>query len=169
MAETGPQGHLHLFAGKMASGKSTLAKNLAATEGAILISEDQWLADLFGDHMATIADYVTYSAKLRHAVEPLLGQLLAQDLPVILDFAANTFGQRRWMKAVIDRTSCAHSLHFLDLPDTICKQRLLARNASGEHAFAPTEAQFDQMTKHFEPPQATEGFTIIHHTDFDIP
>ncbi len=171
MANPAPQatGHMHLFAGKMASGKSTLAKQLATREGAVLISEDQWLSNLYGDQMKAIADYVTYSTKLRHTLEPLLYQLLGQGLTVVLDFAANTSSQRRWMRSVIDATHCAHSLHFIDQPDSLCKQRLLARNADGGHEFAPTEAQFDQMTSYFEPPKPDEGFKIIRHTDLENP
>ena len=38
---------LHLLCGKIASGKSTLAKTLATEHAAIVLSEDQWLASLY--------------------------------------------------------------------------------------------------------------------------
>ncbi|NQY94782.1 MAG: ATP-binding protein, partial [Campylobacteraceae bacterium] len=34
---------LHFFSGKMAAGKSTLAKQLAKENNAILLIEDEWL------------------------------------------------------------------------------------------------------------------------------
>ena len=47
---------LHMSCGKIASGKSTLARDLAVAESAILIAEDDWLKALFADQMATIPD-----------------------------------------------------------------------------------------------------------------
>nr|WP_256583759.1 AAA family ATPase [Pseudomonas sp. GW460-12] len=38
---------LHLLCGKIAAGKSTLAKELVAEHAAILLSEDTWLAQLY--------------------------------------------------------------------------------------------------------------------------
>ncbi|WP_236528118.1 AAA family ATPase, partial [Pseudomonas syringae] len=38
---------LHLLCGKIASGKSTLAKSIATKHSAILLSEDQWLSRLY--------------------------------------------------------------------------------------------------------------------------
>ena len=49
---------LHLLCGKIASGKSTLAKTLAAEHGAIVLSEDQWLASLYPGEILSIADYL---------------------------------------------------------------------------------------------------------------
>lgn len=42
---------LHLLCGKIASGKSTLAAELSAAPGCVVISEDQWLAALYKDEM----------------------------------------------------------------------------------------------------------------------
>jgi thymidylate kinase len=57
-----------------------------------------------------------------------------------------------------------HRLHYLDVSDEICKTRLRARNASGEHPFETTDAQFDQITQYFVPPSAAEGFQIVLHS-----
>ena len=38
---------LHLLCGKIASGKSTLAKELATQPSTVIIGEDDWLAHLF--------------------------------------------------------------------------------------------------------------------------
>lgn len=53
-----PNPVLHLMTGKIASGKSTLAKSLAAEDSAILLSEDQWLSRLYPDQVKSITDYV---------------------------------------------------------------------------------------------------------------
>ena len=154
---------LHILCGKAASGKSTLATRLSEAPGVIAISEDDWLATLFGEEMSSLRDYVRYSARLEQAMAPHICALLLNGLSVVLDFQANTPTRRAWMRGLIDATGAAHRLHFLDVPDEICKARLRARNADASHAFSLSEAEFDQLSDYFVPPRPEEGFTIIRH------
>src|SRR6187551_3303954 len=126
---------LYLLCGKIAAGKSTLARQLAARPATLLISEDHWTSTLFADDLKTIDDYTRYSARLRAAMTPHIVAILGKGLSVVLDFPANTIKQRAWMKELIDLAKVDHELHLLDLPDDICKQRLRARNTVGEHPF----------------------------------
>jgi len=59
-----PEPILHLMAGKIASGKSTLAKSLASDCSAILLSEDHWLSQLYPDQVESVLDYVRLSRLL---------------------------------------------------------------------------------------------------------
>ena len=154
---------LHLLCGKIAAGKSTLAGQLAAQPGTILISEDDWLAGLFGPEMRTVQDYVQFSARLRSVIAPHIEALLRQGLSVVLDFPANTRRNREWMREIFSNAQSRHCLHVLDVPDAICKARLETRNAQGDHAFAPSAEQFDHITRYFEEPTAAEGFTIVRY------
>jgi hypothetical protein len=52
---------------------------------------------------------------------------------------------------------------MLDVPDTICKQRLRERNAGGEHPFQVSEAGYDLFTSYFVPPGPNEGFNVVFH------
>lgn len=154
---------LHLLCGKIASGKSTLAAELCAAPGCVVISEDQWLAALYQDEMQSVADYVRVAAKLRKAMTPHLVALLHAGVSVVLDFPANTRANRDWMRSVIQASSAGHQLHYLDVTDALCKSRLHARNQGGEHAFAATDEQFALITRYFEPPQEEEGFNLVRH------
>lgn len=154
---------LHLVCGKAASGKSTLSARLAEADGAVLLAEDALLSVLFGDAMVTLKDYAQCSARLKEAIRPLVLQLLARGIPVVLDFPANTVGQRDWLRGLIDEAGCAHKLHFLDVADDACKARLAERNRQGSHPFQLTERQFDEVTRHFIPPAADEGFDLVVH------
>lgn len=53
------------------------------------------------------------------------------------------------------------------MSDAVCKARLRARNASGEHPYQTDDAQFDQFTRHFVAPGDAEGFRVIRHPDGD--
>lgn len=155
---------LHLLCGKIASGKSTLAAALADNPGCVLISEDAWLARLYGQEMQSVTDYVRYAARLREAMQPHLVALLRAGVSVVLDFPANTVENRAWMKKVIMQSGAAHQLHYLDVPEALCKARLRERNAAGTHDFAATDAQFELITRYFTAPVEGEGFTVIRHS-----
>lgn len=152
---------LYLLCGKVAAGKSTLAQQLSAPPGVILLSEDDWLSCLYPGEIRTLDDYVQRAGRLRAAVAPHVARLLRAGLSVVLDFPANTVNQRRWMKALIVDSGVAHELHYLDLPDAVCRARLHARNAGGDHPFITSDEAFDAITRHFAPPGESEGFHVI--------
>lgn len=158
---------LHLLCGKICAGKSSLSARLAKAPLTVIVSEDKWTAPLFGSEMRTVEDYVRCSARLRAAMAPHLVDLLKAGVSVVLDFPANTVANRAWMKGIFEAAGVAHRLHWLDVPDEICRARLHARNAAGEHEFAATDEQFDLITSYFVPPSAEEGLEIVVHRPAD--
>lgn len=154
---------LHLVCGKAASGKSTLTAQLGTQQNTVVIAEDDWLSVLYADQMGSIADYVRNASRLQKVMGPHVANLLGAGMSVVLDFPGNTVAQRAWMRDILHRTKAAHRLHVLDVPDHVCLERLRARNASGDHPFALSEDQFAQLSKHFVPPTADEGFDVVLH------
>jgi predicted kinase len=134
---------LYLICGKVAAGKSALAQRLAELPGTLLISEDHWTSHLYADGLKTTDDYGRYAARLRAAMGPHIVDILRRGLSIILDFPANTVRNHNWMRSLIDQSGAAHELHILDVPDTICKQRLQERNAGGKHPFQVSEEEYD--------------------------
>jgi predicted kinase len=153
-------GVLHLITGKIAAGKSTLSAKLAAETGGLVLAEDHWLPTLYPAQITSFEDYLRESGRLRAAIAPLVVDLLRRGLTIILDFPANTIASRTWIRGLADAAEITATLHFLDLPDDLCRERLHTRNAAGTHAYQASNAEFDQFTAHFVPPQADEGFTI---------
>lgn len=158
---------LHLICGKIAAGKSSLAAKLGSQPGTIVISEDQWLARLYPGEQNTLADYARNAARLRNVIGPHVVALLRAGLSVVLEFPANTLANRAWMRQLFEDAGVAHQLHYLDVSDATCKERLRGRNARGEHEFMVTDAQFDLITRHFMAPTANEGFNLIVHSADD--
>ena len=154
---------LHMICGKIAAGKSTLADTLAAHPGTIRISEDVWLASLYRDEQKTLEDYVRNARRLREVMGDHVVALLKTGVSVVLDFPANTPASRQWMRSLFERAGADHRLHFLDVPDDVCKARLRARNAAGTHAFNTSDAEFDLFASYFVPPSADEGFEVTFH------
>ena len=157
-------GTLYLLCGKMASGKSMLAKELANSHQAILMSEDQLLADLYPNQVQDVASYVRCSTQLKRALEPHIGNLLCRGVSVVLDFPANTVRQRMWMRGLITKTAAPHELHYLIVSDAVCKSRLAKRAAEQpERRATDTVEMFDSITAHFQAPTPDEGFELIRH------
>jgi predicted kinase len=159
MAVQGPI--LHMICGKIAAGKSTLAARLAEAPATVLVSEDYWLSRLYGEELKTVADYARYSARLRNVMGGHLETLLKAGLSVVLDFPANTVSNRQWMRTIFEGAGVEHRLHFLDLPDDLCKARLRLRNAAGTHDYVVSDAEFATITSYFQPPTEQEGLTMI--------
>ncbi len=128
-----------------------------------MIREDEWLSGLYGEQLGSTHDYLRCMTLLRGVVGPHVAELLNAGLSVVLDFQANTVDARSWMRGTLDETKAAHVLHLLDVPEEVCLARLKARNATGEHPFAVTEAQFRQISRHFVPPRPEEGFDVQIH------
>ncbi len=73
------------------------------------------------------------------------------------------------MRNLIDKAGCEHVLHFLDVPNDICKSRLRLRNQQGKHAFQVTDGQFDVISGYFEAPTSDESFTVIRYDESQSP
>jgi predicted kinase len=154
---------LYLLCGKIAAGKSTLAKRLAARPATVLISEDHWNSNLFPEELKTIEDYSRYSSRLRNAMGPHVVSLLKAGLSVVLDFPANTLTSRRWMHGIVEDADAANELHFLDVPDETCRRRLRERNVAGVHSFQASDTEYEIFTRYFVPPTPDEGFNVVTH------
>src|SRR4051794_8037583 len=148
---------LHLVCGKIAAGKSTLTAELGQRPHTIVVAEDQWLSQLYPGEQKTLADYVRNSSRLRGVMGPHVVALLRAGVSAVLDFPANTLASRAWMRGLFEAAGAAHQLHYLDVPDEICKTRLRARNEEGRHAFTVTDEEFDLFTSYFVAPTPKEG------------
>lgn len=158
------RGTLYLFCGKMAAGKSSLARTLEDRHEAVRISEDLLLAELYPGEVHDIASYVRCSTRIKRALEPHICALLERGVSVVLDFPANTRRQREWMLGLIAKTQAPHELHFLDVPDEVCLSRLAKRAAEQpEHRATDTREMFLATAAHFQPPSTEEGFMLIRH------
>jgi predicted kinase len=160
------RGKLLFMCGKMAAGKSTLSKALAVREGAVRMAQDDLLAALYPGEFVDLGAFVKSSIRLQSALTPLIVALLTKGVSVVLDFAANTKGQRAWFRQLIEVSKSDHELHFIVASDELCKRQLTQRSL--ELGLPPgakwtTEADFDEVTAYFEPPVADEGFNVIRH------
>lgn len=155
---------LIFLCGKMAAGKSTLARDLAKRENAILLVQDEFLDALFPGEITDIPEFVKCSSRLKNALTPHVCALLSKGISVVLDFPGNTKMQRAWFRELIERAHVEHELHFVDASDALCKSQLRERSA-GLPAGTPwtRDADFEAITAYFQPPTEDENFNVVRH------
>lgn len=153
---------LLFLCGKMAAGKSTLARDLAEREDAVLLVQDEFLDHLYPDEITDVPAFVKCSSRLKDALEP--HALLLKGNSLVLDFPANTKAQRAWFRGIFERANVEHELHFVDASDALCKSQLKDRSKNLPPG-APwtTDAEFDAITVYFQPPSEDEGFNVVRH------
>jgi predicted kinase len=155
---------LIFLCGKMAAGKSTLARDLASQENAVLLVQDELLDRLFPGEIVDIPEFVKYSSRLNDALASHICSLLAKGISVVLDFPANTKAQRTWFRLLFEAANAEHELHFVDAPDNLCKRQLKDRSKDLPPGTPwTTDAEFDAITAYFQPPSNDEEFNVVHH------
>jgi predicted kinase len=159
-------GILVFMCGKMAAGKSTLARRLAQERGAVLLPQDELLEALYPGEFVDFNAFIERSARLRAALTPHIVSLLGLGQCVVLDFPGNTRQARVWFRSLIDAARAEHELHYIDAPDALCRQQLEQRRLElglPQGAKWTTSADFEEVTALFDAPKPDEGFNVIVH------
>jgi len=160
-----PEGTLHFIAGRLAAGKTTLARQIAGQHHAVLISEDEWLSKL-SDGISSFDDYLKWSQRCRSVMGPLIEDMLRAGIPVVVDFAGNRISERAWVCGLADSAGSSHVLHVLEVDEEECLRRLMVRNEErpeGLYFASTSEAEFRAICRYFQVPNAEEGLNIENH------
>ena len=155
---------LMFMCGKMAAGKSMLARDLAERRNAILLVQDELLERLFPGEITDIPAFIDRSLRLRTALAPHICAMLSKGVSIVLDFPGNTRAQRAWFREIFERANVEHELHFVDASDAVCKRQLKDRTrrlALGTPW--TTDAEFEAITAYFQPPADDEAYNVVRH------
>jgi len=155
-------GTLHFISGRLAAGKTSLGRRLAAEHHAVFFCEDVWLSKL-SDGISSFEDYLKWSARCRSVMGPLIIDILSAGSSVVLDFAGNRISERAWVKGLSEQAGSPHRLHFLDVSEDECLRRLLGRNLNkpeGLYFASTSEEEFRSICKYFQPPHPEEGLFL---------
>lgn len=155
------KGTLIFFCGKMGSGKSTRSIEMAKELGAVLLSEDEWLAAIYPDEITDFDAYLRYSSRIKPLFKLHVQSILSAGVSVVMDFPANTKKQRLWFKAIYSEHDMPHKLVYIEASDQLCLKQINQRRITNpEREKFDTEAVFHQVNGYFQAPCENEGFTI---------
>ncbi|WP_286786844.1 MULTISPECIES: ATP-binding protein [unclassified Pseudomonas] len=152
---------IHFMCGKMGAGKSTFAKLLAESSGAVLLSEDDLLRGLYPGEVTDLGSYMTLSGRIKNTLTGHIHALLRQGISVVLDFPGNTVNQRAWFRELIESSGAHHQLHYLDVSNDTCRRQLRERRSINGGDPLQDDATFDALLAYFAPPTPEEQFNVV--------
>ena len=148
MSET----RLILTCGLPASGKTTLARQLAADRTAVRLTKDEWLTALG----STPWDTPTRE-KVERELWHLAQEILRLGLSVVLDFGLWARIERDDMRSVARGLGVGVELHYLEVPADELWRRIQARNSQPPWDNYPIRrADLDGWLRVFQAPDAAE-------------
>ncbi len=145
---------LYLFVGCPGAGKTTLAKFIATRTGAYHIWADQERQRMF--------TYPTHSAKesqtLYKALDIKTEELLKSGQSVIFDTNFNYRRDRNLLRSIAEKYGAQTKLIWLTVSPEIAKERALHHTHRDRNGYlvAMTEAEFNHLCDHLEPPTDDE-------------
>ncbi|MBN8550159.1 MAG: AAA family ATPase [Deltaproteobacteria bacterium] len=156
---------IHLLSGLPCSGKTTYSRKLVAERGGVHFCLDYWLINLFGKYSIDGVGRPEHTRRVlacRSLIWDVAEELLKKGSDVILD---DGFFFREHRMACIDRAKRAGSeatIHFLDVPKDVLRQRIVTRNSDlPEFNFIINPDLLDSFDQLFERPGHDEGAGII--------
>lgn len=143
---------LILTCGLPGSGKTTLARRLAADRNAVRLTKDEWLWALGSSPWDTPT-----GEKIERELWRLAQEILSLGLSVVLDFGLWARTERDEMRSVARGLRIGVELHFLDVPAEELWRRIEARNSAPPWDAEPIgRADFDEWLPIFQAPDAAE-------------
>lgn len=144
-----PSPRLVLLCGLPASGKTTLAREIAEAYGAIRLNPDEWESALSVDPFDG-----AFQTKLESKFWELTERLLALGTSVVLEWGFWARSERDEKREAARALGVPVELRFLDVPHEELVRRVVERTASG--GIAITEGHMETYRALFEPPTDEE-------------
>jgi predicted kinase len=113
---------LYLMCGLPGAGKSTRARRIVESVGALHLSPDEWIVGLG----ISLVDY-EFRAKLQGCMLEHAGQLLRRGLKLVIEFGSWHREERERIRQVAVREGAATELHYLNAPIDELVRRVRAR------------------------------------------
>ena len=148
-AGNGRQSRLVLLCGLPASGKTTLARELADAYGAVRLNPDEWELALDVDPFDA-----GFQTKLEAAFWELAQRLLVLGTSVVLEWGFWARSERDEKRQAARRLGVPVELRFLDTPYEELVRRVGERHAAG--GLAITERHMEEYRGTFQPPTDDE-------------
>jgi len=143
------QPRLVLLCGLPASGKTTLARQVAEAYGAVRLNPDEWEFALDVDPFDE-----GFQTRLEGQFWELAQRLLVLGISVVLEWGFWDRSERDEKREAARTLGVAVELRFLDVPYEELVRRVMARHADG--GIAITESHMEGYRATFEPPTDDE-------------
>jgi predicted kinase len=152
---------IHLICGSTGAGKTTYARALAANNGGVVFSIDEWMVSLFGDDAPASLTPAWIFPRVRRCEQQIWAmalQLGKLGIPSILDLGFQRHEHRKSYAGLAKEARLTARLHVLDINRSERWKRIQARNANQGQTFHMeiTRGMFDYIETTWEPPSDDE-------------
>ena len=148
--------------GNIGAGKTTYSRKLASQKNAVLFSIDPWMQNLYAaDYDPPAHDFSWLTERVERCkvqIRDIAGTLIEQNIDIILDFGFGDIQSRDFHRTWAVSSGARTSLHFLDIPVEIRRERVHKRNREkgSTFSFEVTDEMFNYVEGMFLPPSAEE-------------
>lgn len=140
------------FCGLPGSGKTTIAKEVEKTTGAVRLNIDEWVAALGVDFWDDEFRHKLHARLYEHGLT-----LLKRGQSIILEDGVWRRDERDRLREVARKLGVAIEIHYFDVPFDELWRRLEARNAIGAYDTVPiTKELLQECWRKFQPPDDAE-------------
>jgi len=147
-----------LICGKICSGKTTYAKKLCRESGAVLLSVDEIMLAMFGQHCGDLHD--TYAERTRNYLLNKAVELNKKGITPVLDWGFWTSDGRKEVRQFFAERDVKTEWHCIDISDATWHKRLETRNRDvlngTESAYFVDENLAAKFESRFEMPRPDE-------------
>jgi predicted kinase len=150
---------LHLICGLPGSGKTTVARKIESSTGAIRFCPDEWIKDIWKEKAEDEGN------NLRDAIETLQWKIarrvLQNNIDVIIEWGTWGRNEREKLRDDARSVGARVKFYYLDVPKNTLYERIIARNKDlGEHEFhlpdLDVKRLIDEWYDLFQEPTAEE-------------
>ncbi len=150
---------LHLICGLPGSGKTTLSKKIEVETGAIGMSPDEWIKEIWKDNAETEGN--TYRGKIEQLQWKIGKQILKSGTDIIIEWGTWGRDERDKLRNEAKSLGSKVKFYYLDISRNVLKERIVNRNKNlGEHEFLmpddKLDTELDNYFKTFEIPTKEE-------------
>ena len=147
----------HIVFGPQGAGKTTYARNLSDSVGAVRFSIDEWMIQLFGPDLPNSMSLPWIMARVERCekrIWSVASQICSLGGSVVLDLGFMQVSDRKRFIGLAHESGLLSQLHFVNAPYSVRRNRVLARNneRGDTFAFEVTPEMFDFMDQRFEFP-----------------
>ncbi|HEY7020782.1 MAG TPA: ATP-binding protein [Ktedonobacterales bacterium] len=140
------------FCGLPGSGKTTIAKEVEKTRGAVRLNVDEWVAALGADFWDDAFRHKLHARLYEHGLT-----LLQLEQSIIVEDGLWTRDERDRLREVAHELGAAIEIHYFDVPFDELWRRLESRNALGAFGTVPiTKELLQACLLRFQPPDEAE-------------
>lgn len=150
---------IHLICGKICSGKSWYARQLASGENAVIFSTDELTWDLTNNEQGP--GYDAFARRCNIYLRKKAGQIAAAGCNVVLDWGFWTKADREDITAYYSERKLPVRWHYIDVPEEAWAENIRRRNdrvlrGEGGSDFFVDEGLKEKVLSLFEVPEKEE-------------